>query len=250
MFPIAHAVLIRTLTGTPSTAHYLGSIWPDMLFASPLSHTQSHRSGTALRERVTAPGELRDFVAGVVSHGSEPHGFDWYSDEEWGSLPGEARGFAFQHARTLAEGAAKVCDVAPADGWWKAHNLVEMAAEHILYGNDPAPGRRLAEACGDTALHARIATDLCAQFGFPADALAEPMRRFPEVVTFAPASFQILAERYALQVRIKHPGAIPDSGAIARLIEQAEGLILPDFEAFMRECQSRVGTLLSSLALI
>src|SRR5262249_28382477 len=85
-------------------------VWPDMLYDSPLSHAQSHRSGAALISyaRALPPGperdEFRAFVTGVLTHGTEPHGFDWYSDEEYGGRPAEERGYAFQHAKSFAEG--------------------------------------------------------------------------------------------------------------------------------------------------
>ena len=51
MFPIAHAWLVERLVAKPQPAHYLGCVWPDMLFESPLTHPQSHRSGMTLARR-------------------------------------------------------------------------------------------------------------------------------------------------------------------------------------------------------
>ncbi|MDE3231142.1 MAG: hypothetical protein KGO05_14785 [Chloroflexota bacterium] len=50
MFPIAHGWLLARLTddGSPTPAAFLGCVWPDMLFGSPLTHKQSHTSGEAL----------------------------------------------------------------------------------------------------------------------------------------------------------------------------------------------------------
>ena len=158
MFPLAHAWLIHRLVPAPTSAHYLGCVWPDMLFASPLSHTESHRSGARLADAAnTLPdGQARDefhaFVAGALSHGTDPHGFDWYSDEEYGGRPASARGYAFQQAVALAEDAARACDVSEHQGWWKAHNLIEMAFEQSLYLAAPHLGASLAAACADEAL--------------------------------------------------------------------------------------------------
>ena len=91
MFPLAHAWLLARVVPKPTPAHYLGCVWPDMLFDSPLSHPQSHRSGAALAAYAQSLADaedaatLRAFVTGVLTHGSEPHGFDWYSDEEYGA---------------------------------------------------------------------------------------------------------------------------------------------------------------------
>lgn len=253
MFPLAHAWLIQRLVPAPTAAHYLGCVWPDMLFESPLSHTESHRSGARLAEAVNtlpagpARDEFRDFVIGALSHGAEPHGFDWYSDEEYGGRPASERGYAFQQAAPLAEDAARACGVAPDQGWWKAHNLVEMAFEQPLYLATPSLGASLADACADKALCTRIAGTLANIFGQPADALADAMLRFPSVVTFAPATPRPQAETYAHQTRLKHPGSTPDVAALETLIERAQAIIAPTRDEYLATCQEAVGQMLGEV---
>lgn len=257
MFPLAHAWLLTRIEAEPGAAHVLGCVWPDMLFASPLSHQQSHRSGQTLAAYVEAMSAgdddvevLRAFVAGVLTHGTEPHGFDWYSDEEYDERPATERGYAFQRGRALAEDAAAACDVAEHHGWWKAHNLIEMAFERPLYLQRPELGERLSAACADEGVIARIAQHLSRVFGEPAEALAEPMRRFGEVVQLRPATVESLAEVYALQVRLKHAGAQPDVAAIARLIGRAEELVAVDGQAYREECAGHVAAMLRAARMI
>jgi hypothetical protein len=250
MFPIAHAWLIQRLVPAPTPAHYLGCVWPDMLFESPLSHTESHRSGARLVEAANtlpagpARDEFRAFVMGALSHGAEPHGFDWYSDEEYGGRPASERGYAFQQAVPLAEDAARACGVAPDQGWWKAHNLVEMAFEQPLYLASPGFGASLADACTDEALCARVASVLAGVFGQPADALAGAMLRFPSVVTFAPATVRPQAETYAHQTRLKHAGSNPDAAALESLIERAQTIIAPTRDKYLATCVADVGRMI------
>lgn len=251
MYPIAHAWLIQRLIPDATSAHFLGCVWPDMLYDSPLTHPQSHRSGRLLVERARSVADasaaeiVRAFVAGVLSHGSEPRGFDWYCDEEYGGQPAAARGFAFQHGLALADETADACGIDRALGWWKAHNIVEMACERPLYTANPALGERLAAACADTALHATTADFLADVLGgVSADALAAPMRRFAGVVELRPASHAALAEVYALQVRLKHPGATPDVAALAELIARAERAIAPEMEDYLDTCAPAVGEVL------
>ena len=251
MFPLAHAWLIQQLVPAPTAAHYLGCVWPDMLFGSPLSHTASHRSGARLVEAIgTAPAgpardEFRAFVMGALSHGTEPHGFDWYSDEEYGGRPASERGYAFQRAVPLAEEAARACGVAPDLGWWKAHNLVEMAFEQPLYLAIPSLGAALTDACADEALCSRIANILASIFDQSADALAGAMLRFPSVVTFAPATARPLAELYAHQTRLKHAGSNPDVAALEALIERAQTIIAPTRDEYLAICAQVVGRMVS-----
>jgi hypothetical protein len=241
--------MIEQCVPAPTLAHYLGCVWPDMLYGSPLSHQQTHRGGAALVAYAAAfPGdaadEFRQFVQGALSHGVEPHGFDWYSDEEYGAQPASARGYAFQRGRQLADRAAVACGVAQDQGWWKAHNLIEMALERRLFAERPARGERIATACADSALVERINVLLAAHFGQRADALAIPIRRFPEVVALHPTTVESLAHTYALQTRLRHPGAEPDEAAIAALIAEAESIVAPDAGEFLRVTSAQVRAML------
>ncbi|HKT39018.1 MAG TPA: hypothetical protein VJR48_11655 [Ktedonobacterales bacterium] len=254
MFPLAHAWLIQRIIPTAQPVHYLGCVWPDMLFGSPLSHSESHRSGARLAEAIGAlpagpeRDEFRAFVAGALSHGSEPHGFDWYSDEEYGGRPAAERGYAFQHAVSLAGDAARACGVAPEQGWWKAHNLVEMAFEQSLYLAAPQLGESLAAACADEALCHRVARVLAGVFGQPADALAGAMQRFPSVVTFTPATVRPQAETYAHQTRLKHAGSNPDVAALESLIARAQEIIAPTRDDYMATSLEAVGRMVGEVA--
>ena len=55
MFPIAHAWMIEQCAPAPTLAHYLGCVWPDMLYGSPLTHQQTHREGAALVVYAVSP---------------------------------------------------------------------------------------------------------------------------------------------------------------------------------------------------
>lgn len=264
MFPIAHAWLLERIVPSPRPASYLGCIWPDMLFGGPLTHAQSHRSGALLarsarqvrdcaeHDATTADSEVaeewRAFVAGVLTHGSEPHGFDWYSDEQYGGAPAEARGYAFQRGWLLAEDAARACGVSMDQGvdqgWWKAHNLIEMAFERELYAAHPALGDYLVAACADGSLHRRIAAQLSQVFDVDPAPLADRMHHFASVVSLAPTSADDLAAIYAKQVRLKHPGAQPDVPALAALITRAEAIIAPDAQQYLARCVADVGQML------
>jgi hypothetical protein len=253
MFPIAHAWLLERLVAEPEAAHNLGCVWPDMLFGSPLTHQQSHREGerlVALAETLPAEAgreEFRAFVVGALSHGAEPHGFDWYSDEAYGGKPAEERGYAFQRGKSLAEEAARACGLPSAQGWWKAHNLIEQAFEPALYAAQPHLGERLEAACADAALAGRVAAILAPHFGVAATALADAMARFSAVVALRPVDDTTLAGVYAHQVQLKH-GTEADVPALTRLLARARELIAVDQQLFLDTCVERVGAMLVETA--
>jgi hypothetical protein len=245
--------MIEQCVPNPTLAHYLGCVWPDMLYGSPLTHQQTHCGGAALvAYAASLPSgaevdELRQFMQGALSHGVEPHGFDWYSDEEYGGLPASERGYAFQRGRPLADLAAAACGVDPSQGWWKAHNLIEMAFERRRYAERPERGERIAAACADTALIERISVHLARHFGQSVSALAVTMQRFSEVVELRPATIGSLARTYAIQTRLRHLGAEPDEAAIADLIAEAETIVAPDADEFLRVSSMQVRAMLDGV---
>jgi hypothetical protein len=253
MFPMAHVWLLEQVVARPEPAHYVGCVWPDMLFGSPLEHAASHRRGVELlafaRQRLAdgTPGAagFMSFAAGVVTHCSEPHGFDWYSDEQWGDDP-TSRGYAFQRGAPIAIATAAACGLPASFGVWKAHNVIEMAFELTLYAADPGLADRFNLACADADLRARLTDGLAAFYGHPASALDESMRVFADWWV-RPISPNALAHIYARQVRAKHGARTPDEAAIAALIERAGALIAGDRESYLATCVTRVGELLTTL---
>ncbi len=254
MFPVAHGWLIAQVTDQPTPADYLGCVWPDMLFGSPITHPQSHRSGAQLLafECGLPAGAKREefiaFVRGVITHGSEPHGFDWFSDEGYGDH-GAEKGYAFQRAAPLAARAAVACDVPEGMGLWKAHNFIEMAYERPLYAENLQAARALYDACADTDLMDRIAEPLASYFAQEPAALAESMRRYAEMVALVPTSLDALADAYARQTRYRHPGAQPDASAIASLIGEAETIIANDRDEYLKVCLAGVRAVLAECGL-
>ncbi len=247
MFPIAHAYLLECITARPTPAEYLGCVWPDMLFTGPLTHHQTHREGVALREfiRHDAP-DLLPFARAALSHGTEPHGFDWFSDEAYD--PGAEKGYAFERARPLVAEVVAATHVAPAIGWWKAHNFVEMSFEMALGRQFPHLGRAVASACADADLVARITDPLARHFGAAAKALAWNITHFPESVALEPPTALDLAAAYARQLELKHGVTDADIPAMAAIIERAWDLIAPDRDVFLATAAREVGAMLAAIA--
>jgi hypothetical protein len=226
-----------------------------MLLESPITHTDSHRRGLELlafaRARVaaSAPGahEFAAFVVGALTHGSAPHGFDWYSDEAYDDPLPDGRGYAFQRAAPLAAETAAACRLPPDLGLWKAHNIIEMACDQRIYAADKTVGERLLVALGDARLVERVAGHLAAFYEKPAARLAASIGNFATWWAL-PETTALQARIYAHQVEVKHHVANVDQAALARLIERAEALVAPDRAKFQARCVAWVRKLLSDLA--
>jgi hypothetical protein len=247
MFPIAHAYLMERIIANPTPQHYLGCVWPDMLWTGPLTHHQTHREGLALMDfaRAQAP-EIIPFVRAALSHGTEPHGFDWFSDEAFD--PGAPKGYAFERARPFVDAIVAATRIDPKDGLWKAHNFVEMSFEMALGQAHPHLGRAVAAACADAALVRQVVAPLAAHYGVAAADLASNITRFPSSVALDQPTSLALARAYTVQLQFKHGITDPDVPAMATIIASIWAAIAPDRAAFLEACVREVAAMLSGIA--
>ncbi len=254
MFPVAHGWLLVRVIEDASPASFLGCVWPDMLFGSPLAHHQTHHSGDALLAYAhrmpegVEREEFIEFVQGVISHGVAPTGFDHFSDEAYGDDAEDAKGYAFQRGALFAARAATACGIPEELGLWKAHNIIEMAFERSLFHANTPAAQSLIAACANTDLMQRMAEPLAQFFGVEPTALTECMRRYPEMVELTPTSHEALAQAYAYQTRYRHESAHPDKSALADLIGEAEALVAPDRDTYLTTCLNGVSVALATCA--
>jgi hypothetical protein len=243
MFPIAHAYLMTQLFPAPTPAHFLGCVWPDMLFTGPLTHTQTHKQGRELLAFVRRDSpELLPFCRAALTHMAEPHGFDWFSDEHYD--PGAAKGYAFERARPFVAEVVRAARVKPEDGLWKAHNFVEMSFELALGQQYPELGRAVAAACAKVDLVAAVTAPLARHFNQPQVALAANIGRFPTTVALDRPTSLDLATAYAIQLNLKHSITDPDIPALADIIDRVWAAIAPDRDQFLATCVREVAAVL------
>ena len=243
MFAIAHAYLMEQLFAQPTPAHYLGCVWPDMLFNGPLTHQQTHREGLALLAfaRQDAP-EIVEFVRAALTHGADPHGFDWYSDEAY--YTGKDKGYAFVNAEPFVTDIVAATGVPAEIGLWKGHNFVEMSFEMALGKQYPHLGLAVAASCANETLVRQVTTPLAQHFQVPAATLAGNITHFPESVALATPSSLDLASAYAKQLAFKHQVTHSDIPAMAAIIERIWEAIAPDRATFLAQCVNDVAAVL------
>lgn len=243
MFPIAHAYLMEQLFAQPTPAHYLGCVWPDMLFNGPLTHHQTHREGAALLAfaRQDAP-EIVEFTRAALTHGTEPHGFDWYSDEAY--YAGKEKGYAFVNAEPFVADIVAATGVPAEIGLWKGHNFVEMSFEMALGQQYPHLGLAVAASCANEALVQQVTAPLARHFGVAAEALTWNITHFPESVALATPSSLDLARAYAKQLEFKHQVTHADVPAMAAIIDRIWEAIAPDRATFLARCVRNVAAVL------
>jgi hypothetical protein len=72
------------------------------------------------------------------------------------------------------------------------------------------------------------------------------MRDYPEMVELSAATPESLAQKYAIQMRLKH-GIEIDTAAVAGLIEQAGAQTAADLPGFFTDVEQRVASVLREL---
>jgi hypothetical protein len=246
MFPIAHAYLLERLFNDCSPIHYLGCVWPDMLFTGPLKHAQTHKQGWELLKWTRQESrEMIPFIKAAISHGTEPHGFDWYSDESYD--PGAERGYAFERARSFIDRVIAATHIDPTQGWWKAHNFVEMSFEIDLGQKYPHLGPSITAACNDTALVNEVSKQLSHFFQVPVIDLTRNIREFPTTIAIDKPNSTDLAIKYAYQLQLKHGIENADISAMATIIDDIWEAIKGDREKFLKDVVSQVGNMLQQI---
>ncbi len=245
MFAIAHAYLMEQLFAQPQPMNYLGCVWPDMLFNGPLLHKQTHKEGAQFLAFIlqNAP-DLIPFALAVITHGSEPHGFDWFSDEAYD--PGAEKGYAFERIRPFVDEVIAVTHAPPEMGLWKGHNFVEMTFEAQLSLQYPHLGVAVANACHAPELVSRVAEIAAAYFHQPAKALAENITRFPDTVSLQQPTYASLAEKYATQLELKHGITDADIPGMTALLQKVSDAIAADRDIFLQTSISEVGKTIAS----
>lgn len=244
MFPITHAYAVSRLVPGAGQLHILGAIFPDAVLTNGLSWDRAHRSGAALYAflRARAPAGL-PFALGMITHGVAPAGLDYYGDQQYATFE---KGYAFEEARPYAARAAAICRLPETMGWWKAHNLVEMALEWLIAQRYPELGPRVAAALTQTAACAFLAPHLAAFFEREGPDLLHSLPAMVPFLALDPITPATLAERYERQVRLKHGVEAIAVDQAAALIVEIAAAIQPRCWAFMEDVLGKMGALLAA----
>jgi hypothetical protein len=244
LFPVTHAYAVGRLVPTAGLLHILGAIFPDAVLINGLSWDRAHRSGAALYAflREQAPGGL-PFAVGMMTHGVEPAGLDYYGDQKYGD---SEKGYAFEEARPYAARVAAICHLPASMGWWKAHNFVEMAIEWLIARQRPEMGVQVRQALAQAEDLAFLSIPLSAFFGHDGSDLLLSLPAMVPFLALDPITPMVLAECYQRQVRLKHGVETIEVDQAAALIEEIAGAIQPGCWAFLDDALGKIGAMLKA----
>jgi len=227
MFPQTHVFFAEKVFGVLSPAQTLGSVFPDIVADFCANRKDSHGRGADLLVYLNNDEDLYNFALGVVTHGIDPRGIDYYGDEHYLSFE---RGYCFEKGRALIEETIKACNLPPEMGWWKAHNIIEMGIELRTGGSGPY-GEILAGALADTHLINKISRDVARFYGTDPYNFSHRIYNFSNYIETFQVTAKSLAARYDVQMFVRHRIHI-NIEHVAQLILKAMEIISDDFNDF------------------
>lgn len=230
MYPLAHLFFAQKLFGFLNPPLALGSVFPDMIVSSGLDWEESHSLGCNFWELFKVKNNnLKHFSLGVISHGVEPKGLDYYSDEKYKDCE---RGYCYEKARPIINKVVQACSLSNEDGWWKAHNFIEMSVDLYVYRLRPQLLNVLREAFNDIFLMKEISREIADPLNVDISIIHKSADLFSQFVLEAPSDAYSLAKRFQSQVYFKDNIYSIDIKKCAEVIEEGIELITPDIEDF------------------
>ena len=220
-------------------------MFPDTIIVSGLEWNLTHKPGLALLGELAASGEHeRSFALGWLSHVTDPHGLDYFSDDAY---PGTRRGYCFELALPNSRRAAEICGLPEELGWWKAHNFVEMGIELLAAHDWPEGAGRCEMALAKAGEHDATIRRAASLLDVDAQSTRDGYEGFSCFLRFDDISPEGLASAYERQVQAKHGVEHIDRDAAASLIEECACVAESTLEDFAAYAAQNVMALAASL---
>ncbi len=233
MYPLAHLYFAEKALQELSEEAILGSIFPDIAFFSGFDWHNSHSLGEELRHDFHRDSVgMVNFCRGVISHGITPQGLDYYSDEQY--LDYE-KGYCYEKARPLVSGVVEACNISPGDGWWKAHNFIEMGVELFVFEKRPELLLHLQDALSRAGLIREICSIIAPSLGKESHLLEKGFLFFKEFIERGPMDAKSLALRYQEHIYLRHSIESVNLVQCEDIIEQAKEIIISDIDNFFSD---------------
>ena len=225
-----HHYIGKNLAASNSSVIALAAVLPDLCVNMGLERAFGHTQGEAFyRWAVRRYPEAREVAFLFATHGVSPQGLDYYSDEYW---PGGERGFCFQCANQYLPQVIAACAIPEKWAQWKGHNLVEMAFEADIVEKTPELCQEMIAAAEDAAAVNFIAEAFAAFAGIAPAKVADSLKKIPVIFGIDQGTPQELAEKYEIQLRIRHQitnASIPQIAALIQQIREEQQAAMADF---------------------
>lgn len=238
MYPLAHIYFVERVLGLKGDPAVLGSIFPDAAISIGLDWNKSHSLADILWNHFQGRDDkMASFSLGVLSHGIDPRGLDYFSDEKYKDFE---RGYCYEKARVFVNEVIEACCVMPEDGWWKAHNFIEMSVELYLFQKHPVLLSVLRGALSNDALIREISKKLEIPLGVSNNLVEDSFSLFKDFVAEDDINAGCLASRFQKQQYFEDNNDSIDLDKCQEIIERGKISIAEDIECFFEYAQNKV----------
>lgn len=243
MFPLVHHRINKAIYPETSPLIILGALYPDMASTSGYIRDVAHMMGNTFANwcRINAPWGM-DLARGIISHGCDPFGVDYYSDEFW---PGGEKGWCFQQGVPWMPRVARATNLPDDLIWWKAHNFVEMSLELLMTEANPQLNSDILNAVNDRAAVKEVAQILAAYAELDQSKIEYAFVMVPEVFALEEVTPQILAIRQGRAFRRRHQVFNYDLEQMAELLQQMSISLSAVANPYLQEVEKLVGETLA-----
>lgn len=245
MYPLTHIYFAKKVLRYLDDPAILGSIFPDVIILSGIPWKESHTLGMKIWQHFRGKqADLVNFSLGVITHGIEPKGLDFYSDEKYKNFE---KGYCFEKAKPLIGSVVEACNISSKDGWWKAHNFIEMGVE--LYINEKCPQLlpSLQKSFDNNSLVQKLGKELSPVLDRDKDLIENNFFTFKRFLKEEPLDAELLALRYQRQIYFRHNIESIDLVESQDIIHRGKVLVANDIEDFFGEVGEKVRPVLDKL---
>ncbi len=218
IFPLVHLYFAEKVSGNFHPLLALGGMVPDLGRGMGLDRNRAHVAGKEFYIwcMEQAP-ELIPAAQGMIIHGVDPKGVDYYADEHWGT--GE-RGWCFQLIEPFVPRVIDACALPAEWGLWKGHNFIEMAMELVAQQINPTLTGNIMTAVKDPVAIAALIQGLKYYFGLPEERIQHMFNLVPVIFSLEEVNARSLAEHYKENLVRMYDIRHADVSAMTELLEE------------------------------
>ena len=236
MFPLVHYQLLHSLIDQDRDLAALGGLFPDLAVNAGIERNYAHRMGNYFYHWCGKcyPQSLA-LARGIISHGVDPHGIDYYADEHHPHYPDYLKGWCFKMGESWMPQIA-ACTKLPDDYiWWKSHNFVEMAAELLTLEAEPGINHQLLHILRQKSLVAEAAQVLSDFIDCEPQRLEHTFHQAEEIFALEQTNSLTLAQKQAQSFRQRFQRNDADIPAMAALLDEMVQALRTPFQQFHQE---------------
>jgi hypothetical protein len=245
MFPLVHHYCNKIILPPVDNAMILGGLFPDLAMNAGIWRDTAHTCGLQFYKWCQENDHDNiNFIKGILSHGTEPLGLDYYADEFW---QGGEKGYCFQQGVPWMDRVREATRLPENLIWWKAHNFVEMSFELSAIERDPLLGQEILEAIKDRETVKRVCRMVQDYFDVDMHKMIEAYDMVEDIFALEEIDPYFLSQKQqrAFIRRHKQNGANVD--LMAALLTEMHEFFEDKFDPFMGQVNLWIKNMLNSV---